>query len=280
MYRITYVLGDLRDPEFARQALLILLGAMVETNVLFLRSHPRTRSVDAWLRAPNSRYDDAAQGVQSAGQEAWQDVPTILRLRRDGLSTAGNRDLAAWRAAELIVAGVPAELKLETRGQREWRVVVVLPNGSIDDPSRGRGWRPYELAERITFVVNLFDGEAERELSHRTLNVLLHALTHIDAIYLRRHPEVPRIRDARVRYMEEPPGAEEWQDVAACLSVGEADCEDLACWRAAELHVREGVEAVPVFRYQRRKDGSYLYHIQVERPDGRIEDPSREQGMR
>ena len=41
-----------------------------------------------------------------------------------------------------------------------------------------------------------------------------------------------------------------------------------------------GIDAVPVFRYQRRKDGSYLYHILVEKPDGTVEDPSRVQGMR
>ena len=41
-----------------------------------------------------------------------------------------------------------------------------------------------------------------------------------------------------------------------------------------------GIDAVPVFRYQRRKDGSYLYHILVEKPDGSVEDPSRVLGMR
>lgn len=40
------------------------------------------------------------------------------------------------------------------------------------------------------------------------------------------------------------------------------------------------VDAVPIFRYQLRKDGSYLYHILVRHPGGRIEDPSRIMGMR
>lgn len=58
------------------------------------------------------------------------------------------------------------------------------------------------------------------------------------------------------------------------------NCEDLACWRAAELRVRFGVQATPTFTYKVRANGSYLYHITVRLPDGRIEDPSRRLGMR
>ncbi len=59
-----------------------------------------------------------------------------------------------------------------------------------------------------------------------------------------------------------------------------SNCEDLACWRAAELRVREGILAEPTFIWKLRPNGGYLYHILVRYPDGRIEDPSRTLGMR
>lgn len=58
------------------------------------------------------------------------------------------------------------------------------------------------------------------------------------------------------------------------------NCEDLACWRAAELRVRYGIAAIPIFTCKPRANGGYLYHITVQLPDGRIEDPSRRLGMR
>lgn len=134
--------------------------------------------------------------------------------------------------------------------------------------------------KRITFVVDLFHGDKDRELSHATLRVLLDALFQIDVLYLRAHPEVPDLYDARVRYQEEPLGAEDWQDIPTTLRLGYGDCEDEACWLAAELFVRYGVEARPDFTCQVREDGSYLYHIVVRLPDGRVMDPSRYLGMR
>ena len=59
-----------------------------------------------------------------------------------------------------------------------------------------------------------------------------------------------------------------------------SNCEDLACWRAAELRVRYNIAARPSFLWRRKPTGSYLYHIQVKHPDGRTEDPSRRLGMR
>jgi hypothetical protein len=65
-----------------------------------------------------------------------------------------------------------------------------------------------------------------------------------------------------------------------------SNCEDLACWRAAELNVRHGIKAYPTFVWRRRPNGSYLYHIITARPDmarpGQeipTEDPSRHLGM-
>lgn len=269
--------------------------------------------------------------------------------------------------------------------------------------------------KRITFVVDLFHGSRDEALSHASLRVLLNALFELAVLYLREHPEVPDLYDARVRYQEEPLGAEDWQDVPTSLRLGFGDCfaantlvtrveergrealvpissvqpgdrvlgfdgrpvsviesavtgvkpvltfrlsndtnmhctldhrlfldtgaevrakdvqvgdklpalrsargyhevvdrstangsqlvacvktetgrlylptqdvcvgqcEDVACWLAAELVVRYGVDARPDFTCQVREDGSYLYHIVVRLPDGRVMDPSRFLGMR
>jgi hypothetical protein len=133
---------------------------------------------------------------------------------------------------------------------------------------------------RITFVLDLFKGPEEQPLSHATLQVMLNALMHADMLYLLKNPAAPRLYESGVRYEEEPPGQEDWQDVPTCLRLGVGDCEDLACWRAAELRIRDRVQAKPTFIWKIRPGGGYLYHIQVKYPDGRIEDPSRRLGMR
>jgi hypothetical protein len=73
-------------------------------------------------------------------------------------------------------------------------------------------------------------------------------------------------------------GREDWIDAVEALRIGKADCEDLACWRAAELR-NLGMPARVVFSVRRRPKGR-LFHIVVERGDGQLEDPSRALGMR
>lgn len=136
------------------------------------------------------------------------------------------------------------------------------------------------MGYRITFALDLFNGPHEKELSHATLRTLLMALMYTDMLYLRANPNTPELYKSGVRYEEEPPGQEDWQDIPTCLRLRTGDCEDLACWRAAEYQVRHGIKAVPTFTSQLRPNGSYLYHITVQLPDGRIEDPSRKLGMR
>lgn len=91
------------------------------------------------------------------------------------------------------------------------------------------------------------------------------------------------------------------------------NCEDLACWRVAELRelewhwafprrlkdgrtvidhidcafpppkgarkVKGGIKAKPFAKFKQRDDGSYAYHALVLLPDGRLEDPSLTMGM-
>lgn len=121
---------------------------------------------------------------------------------------------------------------------------------------------------------------------------LLGTLQAIDLAYLRRHPETPPLYQARVVYQREPAGHEEWRAVPQVLHDGFGDCEDLACWRAAELQQR-GVAAQAFASFKERTDDNgkshRLYHIRVryKRPDPKapggfrlvVEDPSRRLGM-
>lgn len=282
MYRITFPFDGLRESALALSELQELLNALVAADMLYLQAHPEVPPLQNAMSAGAVRYaDDVLPKLRLPlphTQERWQDIPTILET-----SQGGNRDLVAWRTAELRGRGVMAEARLiQKKGvfSDAYRAVVVLPNGSTEDPSRGAGWADVKGRHRIEVVLALFDGDKERELSNATLDVLLTALTRVDVLYLRAHPEIPLIYASGVRYEEEPPGQEDWQDIPTCVRMGTADCEDVAAWCAAEYQVRFGIPARAFYKAFAKKDGSYLYHIMVMLPDGRVEDPSRAMGMK
>lgn len=127
----------------------------------------------------------------------------------------------------------------------------------------------------------------------------LRALTSHNLRYLALHPDTPCLYHAGVRYEEEPLGQENWDDIHTVRAQKWGDCEDLACWRAAEL-IRSGVAARPVFMSRRLNEKTTLFHILVRLPDVapfqgpprklpgqitiypsgiRIEDPSKMLGM-
>ncbi|HEU5316789.1 MAG TPA: hypothetical protein VFX49_11810 [Chloroflexota bacterium] len=107
---------------------------------------------------------------------------------------------------------------------------------------------------------------------------MLDALTAINVAYLRKHPEMPRLYAAGVRYRREAPGKERWASIPVVYALRCGDCEDLACWRTAELLVA-GEKARATFTSKETATG-VLYHIKVLRQDGRVEDPSLRLGMR
>lgn len=131
---------------------------------------------------------------------------------------------------------------------------------------------------RVTFVVNLFNGPEQRARSGRALEIMLKALTAINLDFLLHNPNTPKLYDSGVIYQNEPRGREDWQDIPTTLLLGNGDCEDLACWRSAELQA-QGIFARPVYRWRKLEGGGVLYHILVRWPDGRIEDPSKRLGM-
>lgn len=116
-------------------------------------------------------------------------------------------------------------------------------------------------------------------LTPEVVEALCGALVRIDRDYLRRHPSAPALYSAGVRYQEEPPGMERWAGIGEVLELGHGDCEDLACWRVAELQERAGEPATPYVERRWIPGTGWLYHVVVRRADGQIEDPSRMLGM-
>lgn len=133
---------------------------------------------------------------------------------------------------------------------------------------------------RVTFELGAFRRGADRQKLGHMLGALLGALFDIDKAYLRDHRDTPELYSSGVRYKAEPLGLENWRDIPRLLETRLGDCEDLACWRAAELAVRRNVDARPVYRWRVLPTGATLYHIVVSLPNGQIEDPSARLGMK
>lgn len=93
---------------------------------------------------------------------------------------------------------------------------------------------------------------------------------------LRRHPQLPRLFRARVRYARtDDLGFENFALPSQVYRKGWADCDQLSVWAAAALQLR-GIAARAVVR----RSGPGLWHAVVRMPNGRILDPSRRLGMR
>lgn len=112
------------------------------------------------------------------------------------------------------------------------------------------------------------------------LLVLLDAMVKLNRLQIRRRPNLPTLYESGVRYGEESFDPctglrkEEWRTIEEVLEHKTSDCEDLACYRVADLQERQRIAARPWLR----RHGA-LWHVLVKLPDGRFEDPSRKLGM-
>jgi hypothetical protein len=131
----------------------------------------------------------------------------------------------------------------------------------------------------IRLQLGLFKSQVgqERHDSQKALLYILEALTRINQLHMQQRPHLPDLYDAGVIYQREDQ-TEDWKDIIQCLRDRHGDCEDLSAWRSAELRSRHGIPA-KCFLTWRMIGSVYLYHVQVEYPDGKIEDPSRLLGM-
>jgi hypothetical protein len=119
-------------PQGESHAILLrLLETLAELDLDHLRRHPRMpplyRSGVRYRREPDR-------------SEKWRTIPVVM--------AAGHgdcEDLAAWRIAELRQAGIAARPCFRYRrhgSRRVYHIMVCLPDGTIEDPSRvlGMGW--------------------------------------------------------------------------------------------------------------------------------------------
>jgi hypothetical protein len=132
------------------------------------------------------------------------------------------------------------------------------------------------------FVLRSFDTLGPDD-KLKILRSLLDSLILVDSLYLLSAPSTPLLYEAGLHYEPEELGRDDWRDVPSVLDHKGGDCEDLACWRVAELRLRFGVIAEPYVTgklVNSPKWGPFtLYHIRVLFPDGHIEDPSKNLGM-
>jgi hypothetical protein len=119
------------------------------------------------------------------------------------------------------------------------------------------------------FVIDFDTTDADSfGLAKRKILTMLHALAGVNRMHLIAHPETPSLYESGVLYAPED-GSEQWLDIPNILRMGRVDCEDLACWRVAELRER-GIRARPFIRWKRRTN--YDFHVLVYRPDGELVD--------
>lgn len=107
---------------------------------------------------------------------------------------------------------------------------------------------------------------------------ILEATVVIDQMFLKNY-RVPPLYMCGVRYRPEPDtGVEEFATIPVVLERKWGDCDDLACWRVAELR-EQGEKAKIRITWKRQPSGLWLYHVVVRRGNGSVEDPSAKLGM-
>ena len=149
----------------------------------------------------------------------------------------------------------------------------------------------------IVMKIALFRGDFDQARSQYSLLWLMEALCRINQSHIRQFrilakqgkvpAPYPLLYRAGVHYEPEA-GTEEWCDIPNILDSrggtfpgSWGDCEDLACWRVAELRedLNHPIAAKPFAKWKRKPDGAYAYHALVRLPDGKLEDPSLVLGM-
>lgn len=139
------------------------------------------------------------------------------------------------------------------------------------------GLKPIELKVQLFLRRKGKVSLDELDRSRRAITWLMFGLAEANREWLETYPGTPPLYKSPVLYRLEPK-TEIWQDIPTTLARGFGDCEDLACWRIAELQ-QEGIAAMPYITWRKRRDGGTVYHALVRHPDGLIEDPSRALGM-
>lgn len=112
------------------------------------------------------------------------------------------------------------------------------------------------------------------------LLLLYYAMTATNCYWLATHPSAPMLLRSGVTYARETAldgPAEVLRDIPSIIRDGWGDCDDLACWAAAELTVRGRIKAWPTLV---PGGAAARWHVVVKDAQGRLHDPSAALGMR
>lgn len=124
---------------------------------------------------------------------------------------------------------------------------------------------------------HVFRGGADRVENAQVLEAMLHMLARVNYIHLRRSARrgrfVPSLYESGVVYGR----TRKWLPIPAMYKNTFADCKSLTAAIIAEMMMKDK-ECRPVFRWKPDGD-STDYHILVQLPRGRFEDPSKRLGM-
>ena len=127
----------------------------------------------------------------------------------------------------------------------------------------------------IVITAPIFSGDGRREASFSlaAIKALMEGLCRYNQVYLAAHPgKIPPLYKSGTVYRPER-GTENWCPIPVVLRRKFGDCEDLSCWRVAELRAA-GVAAQPHVIARRVGRRQWRAHAQVLLPGGRVEDPS------
>lgn len=142
--------------------------------------------------------------------------------------------------------------------------------------------------ERMKILLNLAPKNAPNgkkwlkpsKLLALAIRAALEAVITANRLYLRLH-HVPALYESGVRYEEEPAGQpyEDFAAIPVVLTRGHGDCDDLVCWRIAELRNQgENAKVRLKWAYDPIRNAR-MYHVLVRRGNGQVEDPSKRLGM-
>lgn len=120
----------------------------------------------------------------------------------------------------------------------------------------------------------------DNDLFARCVRALSDVAIAVNRQHLRRF-KTPALYDANVRWKNEPQGLpDEITDIPSIIARGHGDCWHLCCWRVAELLEAGEAATIRVIGRTIPQKKTRLFHVQVRRADGTVEDPSRVLGMK
>lgn len=124
-------------PVASREALAIALEALTQLDAITLATTPGIPSIYASgvryareSRQVREGHEVDVRDVRGARVERFNHLLRCLEIGRGDCD-----DLAPWRAAELRVQGIAASAVPIQTPSGMWHVVVMLPDGTIEDPS-------------------------------------------------------------------------------------------------------------------------------------------------